>query len=102
MFLVRGSFRWNSGPAPVGELSELAALVRARHAGNIDYRFSIDAGDPAQIYLQEAWGSAADFAAHGQTAEVRAIGELLRRGATEPSLASYEVSSKTEIPVVLS
>jgi quinol monooxygenase YgiN len=102
MFLVRGSFRWNSGPAPVRELAELAALVRARHAGNIDYRFSVDVGDPAQIYLQEAWGSAADFAAHGQTPEVKAIGEVLRRGAAEPSLASYEVSNTTEIPVVLS
>jgi quinol monooxygenase YgiN len=93
MYIVRGSFRWPAGTVPLVELAELAGQVRARHAGNIDYRFSVDSGDPTLIYLNEAWEHADDFARHGQTPEVAEIGAVVGRGATDVRVTGYEVAS---------
>lgn len=102
MFLVRGTVRWTDDRPPLDELAELASQVRARHSGNIDYRFSVDAGDPGLILLQEAWEAAENFAAHGATPEVAQIGEVLRRGGSNASITTYQVTDATEIPVDLS
>ena len=99
MFIVRGSFRWSTGPVPLAELAELARQVRERHPGNRMYRFSVDSGDPKLVYLDEEWEHAGNFAHHGQTPEVVAIGALVARGGTDVSVTSYEVaSSKSVIP----
>lgn len=102
MFLVRGSVRWLEGEPPIAELAELASAVRSRHAGNIDYRFSVDAGDARLLLLQEAWEAAEDFAAHGRTPEVASIGEVLKRGGAEASITTYVVDEVATIPVDLS
>jgi quinol monooxygenase YgiN len=99
MYLVRGSFRWPNGAVPLAELAALADQVRSRHPGNIDYRFSVDAGDPTRMYLTEAWEHADDFARHGQTPEVAAIGEVVGRGGVDIRVTGFEVaSSRSVIP----
>lgn len=102
MFLVRGTVRWADGHPPLDELAELAAQVRSRHGGNIDYRFSVDAGEPSLLLLQEAWEAPENFAAHGETPEVARIGEVLSRGGSDASITTYQVTGVTEIPVDLS
>lgn len=76
-------------------LAELADLVRERHTGNEDYRFSIDAEDPRVLRLTERWDRLESFVAHGKTPEVAAIGELVSPGATESiDVRRYEVSAE--------
>ncbi len=97
MLIVRGSFRWKDSAAPLAELAELAGQVRERHPGNINYRFSVDTGDQTLFYLDEAWNHADDFARHGQTPEVAAIGALVGRGGTEVQVTAYEVASSRSV-----
>lgn len=97
MFIIRGSFRWDSGDVPLAEFASLAQQVRERHTGNIAYRFSVDAGDPRQIYLDEAWERPENFDAHGQTPEVAAIGALAARGASELRIDGYEASHSRQV-----
>lgn len=97
MFIIRGSFRWDSGEVPLSELASLASQVRERHRGNLAYRFSVDAGDPRLIYLDEAWEHPEDFNAHGQTPEVVAIGALAARGATGVRIDGYEASHSRQV-----
>ena len=99
MLVVRGSFRWSEGDAPLAELAELARQVRERHPGNIDYRFSVDAGDPTLLLLSEAWHHAEDFTHHGQTPEIAAIGAVVGRGGSEVRVTAYDVSgSRSVVP----
>jgi quinol monooxygenase YgiN len=101
MILIKGSFRWRTGAPPLARLAELASQVRERHAGNIDYRFSVDVGDPQLIHLNEAWQRAEDFTEHGKTAEVAQIGVVLAGGGYDAQLALHDVATTTPIPVKL-
>lgn len=98
MVIIRGRFRWEGGEPPLAEMGRLAALVRERHAGNIDYRLAVDCGDAAQLHLNEAWESLADFEAHGKTPEVAQLLAVVTPGARDFTLEVFEatrVSSST-------
>lgn len=97
MFIIRGSFRWDNGEVPLAELALLASQVRERHHGNLAYAFSVDAGDPRLIYLNEAWEQESDFDAHGQTPEVAAIGAVAARGATEVRIDGYSATHARQV-----
>lgn len=79
-------------------LAELAGAVRARHAGNIDYRFSVDTEDPRVLRLSERWDRLESFIAHGRTPEVAAIVEIVNPRDTESTeVRRYEVSSEATV-----
>lgn len=79
-------------------LGELAQAVRERHAGNIDYRFSVDAADGRVLRLTERWDRLQAFIDHGATPEVAAIVEIVNPRDTESTdIKRYEVSSETSL-----
>ena len=92
MVIIRGRFRWDAGEPPTAEMGRLAALVRERHAGNIDYRLAVDSGDASQLHLNEAWESLADFEAHGQTPEVAELLALVAPGARDFTLEVFDAT----------
>lgn len=76
-------------------LGELVTAVRARHAGNIDYRFSIDAEDPHVLRLAERWDRLESFVAHGKTPEVADIVQIVNPRDTESTeIRRYEVAAE--------
>ena len=76
-------------------LAELAGAVRERHAGNIDYRFSVDTEDPRVLRLTERWDRLESFASHGKTPEVAAIVEIVNPRDTESTeVRRYEASGE--------
>ena len=102
MIIVRGQMRWDSDfPTPLSDLARLAGEVRSRHEGNITYRFSVDAGSPSTLYLDEARTALEFFHKHGQTPEVAQIRKVLAPGAKEIALEIHDVASTTQVPVNL-
>ncbi len=80
------------------QLGELADAVRERHAGNLDYRFSIDTGDARVLRLTERWDDLQSFVAHGATPEVAAIVHLVNPHTTESiEIMRYEVASEARV-----
>lgn len=76
-------------------LGELADAVRARHTGNIDYRFSIDTEDPRVLRLAERWDRLESFVAHGKTSEVAHIVQIVNPRDTESTeILRYEVAAE--------
>jgi quinol monooxygenase YgiN len=79
-------------------LADLASAVRARHPGNIDYRFSIDTEDPRVLRLTERWDRLESFIAHGKTPEVTAIVEIVNPRDTESTeVRRYDASGEVTL-----
>jgi quinol monooxygenase YgiN len=76
-------------------MGELADAVRARHAGNSDYRLSIDTEDPRVLHLAERWDRLESFVAHGKTPEVADIVQIVNPHGTESmEILRYEVAAE--------
>lgn len=97
MLVVRGKIEWLDGNPPLEELNEFSRSVRDRHRGNLDYRLSVDVGNPRLLHLFENWQSRDDFEAHGVSAEVAAVGKLLEGRSRLSTLTLFEVSEKVEL-----
>lgn len=97
MFMVIGKsiFRNSIDEHTRTRLGELAAAVRARHEGNIDYRFSIDAEDPRVLRLVERWDRSESFVEHGKTPEVADILQIVNPRDTESTeIRRFEVAAE--------
>ena len=100
MIIVLGTFVFRK---PISDdvrarLGELAQAVRERHAGNFDYRLSIDTGDARVLRLMERWDELQSFVKHGATPEVAALVALVNSDTTESTeIMRYEIASETRV-----